>query len=104
MGYCSDGTNSTKYPDTYTDYYEFQEEVDEDLDEIQYNYGESEATNKFGNDYFYMVLRDNQLIFMDHEKYTLLYEISNIMMTYNDLDRARTYIPIITMHYRNQVR
>lgn len=41
LGYCTDGTNSTKYPDMYISYREFDDlNEDAELDEIEYDYGE----------------------------------------------------------------
>ncbi|TNV74742.1 hypothetical protein FGO68_gene9731 [Halteria grandinella] len=68
LGYCSDGTNSTQYPDMYTDFNEFDYLNEDEFDEIDYSYGESKMTNVFGDKEFYMVLRDRQLIFMDNEE------------------------------------
>lgn len=48
---------------------------DSEIDEIQYSYGTSEMDNKFSGDHFYMVLRDTDLIYMDHK--------DNIFMVYN---------------------
>ncbi|CAD8161018.1 unnamed protein product [Paramecium pentaurelia] len=96
LGYCSDGTNSTQYPDMYTDFNEFDYYSDEEFDEIDYSFGESQMTNVFGQKEFYMVLRERQLIFMDNE--------DSILTIFNDLDRARAFVPIITMHYRNEIQ
>lgn len=53
-------------------------------------------TNKFHLSDFYMVLRDSQLIFMDNKK--------QLLMVYDNIDRARTYIPIVTIHFRNEIK
>ena len=77
LGYCTDGTNSTKYPDMYISYREFDDlNEDAELDEIEYDYGEQSKGNLFPEK-FYVVLRDNELVFMEDEYYFNIYIVES---------------------------
>ena len=77
LGYCTDGTNSTKYPDMYISFREFDDlNEDAELDEIEYDYGEQSKGNLFPEK-FYVVLRDNELVFMEDEYYFNIYIVES---------------------------